>query len=290
MGRKATLVGDRETVWPRLRPARAVRAAAPYLSALLLMLVLVVISNAAALAAGPDFPALSGRVVDGAGILSAADEAEITETLAKVEGRSTDQIVVVTVPSLQGYAIDDYGYQLGRHWGIGQAGKDNGVLLIVAPNERKVRIEVGYGLEGVLPDALAGLIIERRILPAFKRGDLPAGIKAGIADIRDSLLGDGAEVAARSKKPKNDIEPWLPFIFLAFWIVPFIYFVSSLNRDRRVSGRVPGGVVIVPGSFGGAHDHWAGDGGFHGRSRGGFGGGFSGGGGSFGGGGASGSW
>lgn len=241
------------------------------------------------LAAAPDFPELTGRVVDAANILSPSDEAELTQELAAVEGRSTDQIVVVTVPSLQGYSIDDYGIRLGRHWGIGQAGKDNGVLLIVAPVERRVRIEVGYGLEGVMPDALAGLIIQRRILPLFKRGDLVGGIKAGVRDIRDVLLGDAELVKARSQKPQNSVEPWLPFIFLAFWIVPFVYFISSLNRDRRVSGRVPGGVIILPTDFGSAQNQWHGPGGFS-RTSGGFGGGFSGGGGSFGGGGASGGW
>jgi uncharacterized protein len=235
------------------------------------------------------FPALTGRVVDAANILSPQDEGELTEILQKLEGRSTDQIVVVTVPSLNGMSIDDYGNRLGRHWGIGQAGKDNGVLLIVAPQQRRVRIEVGYGLEGILPDALAGLIVQRRILPFFKRGDLVGGIKAGVNDIRDTLLGDAEEVKLRSRQTENSIEPWLPFIFLAFWIVPFVYFISSLNRDRRVSGRVPGGVVILPTDFGAAHDQWRGPGGFS-RNSGGFGGGFSGGGGSFGGGGASGGW
>lgn len=270
--------------------SRRVRAEARPFFLLHMILLLILLLPGGELRAEPVFPALTGRVVDAANVLSAADEAEIAASLQAVEGRSTDQIVVVTVPSLQGYAIDDYGTRLGRHWGIGQKGKDNGVLLIVAPNERRVRIEVGYGLEGVLPDGLAGLIIQRRILPLFKKGDLVGGIKAGVADIKDALLGDAEAVKARSKKPeKEDIEAWLPLIFLAFWLVPFVYFISSLNRDRRVSGRVPGGVVIIPTSFGTAHDHWQGPGGFS-RNSGGFGGGFSGGGGSFGGGGASGSW
>lgn len=241
-------------------------------------------------AAGPDLPALSGRVVDAAGILSAAEETALIETLKEVEGQSTDQIVVATVPSLQGYPIEDYSIRLARAWQIGQAGKDNGVILLVAPKERRVRIEVGRGLEGLLPDALAGLIIERRILPFFKKGDFAGGIRAGVEDIRASLLGNKEEVAARARKPAQKIDSYLPFIFLAFWLVPFVYFISSLNRDRRVSGRVPGGVVIVPGGFGRVDDQWMGPGGFSRRSGGGFGGGFSGGGGGFGGGGASGSW
>lgn len=237
-------------------------------------------------AADLKFPSLSGRVVDQANIISAEDEVRLIKILTDVEAKSTDQIVVVTLSSLEGYPIEDYGYQLGRHWEIGQAGKDNGVLLIVAPNERKVRIEVGRGLEGNLPDSLAGLIIQRRILPHFKKGKLVAGIFAGIEDIRASLLGNGEEVALRARKPSAQIDPFLPFIFFAFWLVPFIYLISSLARDRQVSGRVPGGVVIVPESYGGTSSGWNGSGGFRRSGS----GGYSGGGGSFGGGGASGSW
>lgn len=237
-------------------------------------------------AASLKFPTLTGRVVDQAQIISAEDEARLSKILTDVEGQSTDQIVVVTLNSLQGTPIEDYGYQLGRHWGIGQAGKDNGVLLIIAPNERQVRIEVGRGLEGSLPDGLAGLIIQRRILPHFKKGNLIAGIFAGVEDIKASLLGQTEEVALRARKPKSKVDPLLPFIFFAFWLVPFIYLISSLARDRKIGGRMPGGVVIVPASHGGAIDGWSGPGGFHRRSS----GGFSGGGGSFGGGGASGSW
>lgn len=238
------------------------------------------------LAASLNFPTLTGRVVDQAQIISAEDEARLSKILSDVEGQSTDQVVVVTLNSLQGLPIADYGYQLGRHWGIGQAGKDNGVLLIIAPNERQVRIEVGHGLEGVLPDGLAGLIIQRRILPHFKKGKLIAGIFAGVEDIKASLLGQQEEVALRARKPKSKVDPLLPFIFFAFWLIPFVYLISSLARDRIIGGRMPGGVVIVPASHGGARDGWSGSGGFHRRSS----GGFSGGGGSFGGGGASGSW
>ncbi|RMF04505.1 MAG: TPM domain-containing protein, partial [Alphaproteobacteria bacterium] len=117
------------------------------------------------MAAQPQFPALTGRVVDEAGLLSREEADALARQLEALEERTSDQLVVVTLRSLQGFPIEDYGYKLGRHWGIGQAGKDNGVLLIVAPTERKVRIEVGRGLEGELPDALAKLIIENAILP-----------------------------------------------------------------------------------------------------------------------------
>ena len=111
--------------------------------------------------AAPSFPPLTGRVVDQANIIPAATRAELDGKLAALEARTTDQLVVVTLSSLQGYEIADYGYQLGRAWGIGQKGKNNGVLLIVAPKEHDVRIEVGYGLEGDLTDAVTKIIIDQ---------------------------------------------------------------------------------------------------------------------------------
>src|SRR5450631_2470267 len=136
------------------------------------------------------FPALSGRVVDEAGVLDAAARTALTGSLADFEQKTTDQLVVVTLKSLQGTSIEDYGYQLGRHWQIGQKDKDSGVLLIVAPNERKVRIEVGYGLEGTLTDAMTKVIIEAAILPRFKAGDFSGGIKRGVEEITGLLSGD----------------------------------------------------------------------------------------------------
>jgi uncharacterized protein len=200
----------------------------------------------------------------------------------------------VTLKSLQGYAIEDYGYRLGRAWGIGQSGTNNGVLLIVAPNERKVRIEVGRGLEPQLTDALTRLIIENAILPAFRRGSFADGIKAGVRDIKDVLLGDADEVkrrAASGKKRTVGIDPSSIILFL-FWaglaaFVLYAIFQQARQRRRLVGyggrsgyGREP---VAVPGGWGGS-GNWGGSGG--GDS----GGGFSGGGGDFGGGGSSGSW
>ena len=117
----------------------------------------------------------------------------LTASLAELEQKTTDQLVVVTLKSLQGTSIEDYGYQLGRHWQIGQKDKNNGVLLIVAPNERKVRIEVGYGLEGTLTDAVTRLIIENSITPRFKVSDYAGGIKRGVEDIIQVLSGDAQE-------------------------------------------------------------------------------------------------
>ena len=255
--------GSRENV------AFTYTAARTFFAALVLLLAIV----GAARAAEPTYPALTGRVVDDAGVLSAATKSGLTEMLAQHERTSGgQQVVVVTLKSLQGLPIEDFGYQLGRHWGIGQKDKNTGALLIVAPTERKVRIEVGYGLEGTLTDALSRTIIERDILPAFKRGDLNGGVLAGTAAVIRVLGGDAGAVAA----PPADTQ-WrsaLPLAPFAINLIFIVFFLMLLMRHRR-------GFMMGPfiGGFGG--------GGF---SGGGGGGGFSGGGGSFGGGGASGSW
>jgi uncharacterized protein len=224
-----------------------------------------------AVAAEPVFPALSGRVVDEAGLLSAADRERLTNQLASHERATGQQVVVVTLRSLQGYPIEDFGYRLGRAWGIGEKGKNTGALLIVAPSERAVRIEVGYGLEGLLTDALSRSIIERDILPAFRQGQFARGIIDGTSAMLVAL-GGSATAPSRGTSPvpaAND--DFAPLIFIA--IIAFIVIM------RFYYGR-GGGVWIVPG--GGAWRSGSG-GGFSG-------GGFSGGGGSFGGGGASGKW
>lgn len=223
----------------------------------------------AALQAAPAFPTLSGRVVDEAALMSRKQAHQLTQQLAAFEKRSGIQLVVVSVDNLDGETIEEYGYQLGRHWGIGQKGKNNGVLLLIAQDERKVRIEVGYGLEGALPDAIAANIIQTRILPAFKRGDMVAGVVAGSQGIMKALAGEYQPV----EQPKSDSDggPWLFILVVIAMIV--------LHNLRGGGG--PGGrrrAAYMAGGFGA--------GSFGGRS----GGGFSGGGGSFGGGGASGGW
>ena len=245
-------------------------------------------------AATPTFPVLSGRIVDEANILSAYDRAEIETTLKQLDAKATDQLVVVTVKSLQGYPIEDYGYQLGRFWKIGQAGTNNGALLIVAPNDRKVRIEVGRGLEPILTDTMTKIIIDNAILPGFRRGDFPAGIKAGVRDITATLLGDAEEVkrraqSIRKRDTSHDIEIG-PFTFFLFWVavIIFVMWVQSQQAKQlpasMQSQRRRGGIVVVPGG-------WGGSGGWSSGSSGGSSdGGFSGGGGDFGGGGSSGSW
>ena len=224
----------------------------------------------AALQAAPAFPTLSGRVVDEAALMSRKQAHQLTQQLAAFEKRSGIQLVVVSVDNLDGETIEEYGYQLGRHWGIGQKGKNNGVLLLIAQDERKVRIEVGYGLEGALPDAIAANIIQTRILPAFKRGDMVAGVVAGSQSIMKALAGEYQPV----EQPKSDSDggPWLFILVVIAMIV---------LHNLRGGGGGPGGrrrAAYMAGGFGA--------GSFGGRG----GGGFSGGGGSFGGGGASGGW
>jgi len=238
--------------------------------------------------AEPNFPILTSRITDQAGLLSADDYTAIQAELAALEQKSTDQVAVVTVKSLEGYPIEDYGYQLGRKWGIGQKGKDNGILLIVAPNERKVRIEVGRGLEPVMTDAMSNLIVQNAILPEFRRGDFSAGIRAGVRDIKDVLLGDAVEVEQRAKRQGESLDFW-SVVLIIFWIcvVLFVLFAvvqSIRNAPQAVSGQrrrgSSPGPIVIPGGWGGG---WSG-----GDSGGG--GGWSGGGGDFGGGGSSGSW
>jgi uncharacterized protein len=244
--------------------------------------------------AEPKFPPLTGRIVDDAQLLTPSDRAAIESDLKALEDKSSDQLVVYTTNSLQGYPIEDYGYQLGRAWGIGQKGTNNGVILIVAPQDRKIRIEVGRGLEPQMTDLLSKLIIQNRILPRFKRGEFSGGIKAGVEDIRDVLLGDADAVKERAaarpaQRNAADNEELITLIFIVA-IFLFVLWMQSQQGGPPLSGggytrrgSYGGGPIFIPGN-------WSG-GGFGGRGGGGNGGGWSGGGGGdFGGGGASGDW
>ncbi|MBW8754736.1 MAG: TPM domain-containing protein [Sphingomonadales bacterium] len=238
-------------------------------------------------AAAPTFPALTGRVVDGANIIPPDVEARLDQKLAALEAQSHRQLVVVTLPDLQGYEISDYGYQLGRAWGIGTKAKNDGALLIVAPKERKLRIEVGYGLEGVLTDGMSSLIINQAIVPRFKAGDMPGGIEAGTDAIIHQLTlppEEAQRLAAQAQQQQRQSDQGgggFPFFFIVlfglFFVLPIIRSIFGGRRGRRYSsgGFVP--VIWGSGSSSGSSG-WGG------------GGGFSGGGGSFGGGGSSGSW
>lgn len=251
---------------------------------------LIFVSSAPALAA-PTFPPLTGRVVDNAQLLSAEAEARLTGELADLEQKTGRQLVVVTLPTLQGYEIEDYGYQLLRTWGIGRKAENDGVILLVAPNEKSVRVEVGYGLEPVLTDALSSLIIQRALLPAFREGRFEAGIVAGTEGLVKQLsLPDSearalvAQAAAVGAKRPAASGPSLPLI-LAILVV-FIFLTGALRTfgARRTGAGLwwlLGAILSSSGRGGGGG--WSGGGG-------GGGGGFSGGGGSGGGGGASGRW
>jgi uncharacterized protein len=251
------------------------------LALLPLLRALLLVAVATAQAAELDFPPLTGRVNDRAGLLSERDQRELEAALARFERETTDQIVVVTVESLQGLPIEDYGYQLGRYWGIGQKGKDNGALLIVAPEEREVRIEVGYGLEGELTDAQSRTIIESRILPHFRDGDFAAGIRGGVAAMIETLGGSYDPALAPVQVGEREPAP-SPFpLVIALPIIVIIVLNLLFSQRRRERFRGYGPPIILPGDWGARNSGFGGGG----RS-----GGFSGGGGSFGGGGASGRW
>ncbi len=249
------------------------------------------------------FPKLTGRVVDQADLLNPAQEAELSTKLDLLEQRTGRQLVVATVKSLEGRTIEDYGYRLGRAWAIGDEQKDDGVILLVAPNERKVRIETGYGARVFLTDAVSSVIIRESILPRFKAGDIPGGILAGADQIITMMELPAAEAAKRAqeigaaetRREDRSINPF-PILFMVIIFFVIIGSIASRVGGRRYSGKRRGGLdagdvavilwgldALSRGSRGGGG--WGG-----GWGGGGGGGGFSGGGGSFGGGGASGGW
>jgi uncharacterized protein len=278
----------------------------------------------AAPAMAVDFPPLSGRVVDQADLLNPEQEQQLTQRLEALQRASSRQLVVATVPSLQDLPIEDYGYQLGRAWGLGQQSANNGIILLVAPTERKVRIEVGYGLEGIVTDALSNQIINRQILPHFRANDYAGGVMAGAEALIQQLQAppEAAEQAAvAAQQAENRAQPrgrhrnrgsaigpliiWgLVFLFIA---APALGAGLAGRRyrgrrgvsvwgpdDHRGSGLgwMLAGIALSNLNRGGGGSSWGGGGGssWGGGGGGGGGGGFSGGGGSFGGGGASGGW
>ncbi len=138
---------------------------------------------------GADIPYLTGRVNDNASILSEATRNSLSEKLKDHEVRTTNQVVILTVPSLEGESIEDYAYKVFNEWKLGQKDKDNGILIVVVPDERRMRIEVGYGLEGTLPDILAGRIIQNIMAPRFRDGDYDTGITEGVSAVITVLEG-----------------------------------------------------------------------------------------------------
>ncbi|PLX82412.1 MAG: hypothetical protein C0617_14635 [Desulfuromonas sp.] len=217
-----------------------------------------------------DIPKLSGYVNDNAGLLAPGTILKLERFLGGFERSDSTQIVVLTIASLEGEAVDAYALRVAESWGIGQKGKDNGALLLIAKEDRKMRIEVGYGLEGRLTDLLSGRIIDNEITPRFKAGDFDNGVVAGVAAMAEAVRGEyqGTGQSARKKKKRNPLGSLALLLFLG----PGLMFLTGGRSHHRRGG------FWIGGPFGG------------GFGGGGGGGGFGGGGGGFGGGGASGGW
>ncbi|OLY47116.1 TPM domain-containing protein [Bartonella apis] len=256
------------------------------------------LSNASS--GGLNFPELSNRIVDNAHLLSSETKTSLGTKLASLEQKTGDQIVVATLPSLYGYDIETYANGLFRHWALGQKQINNGVLLVVAPNEREVRIEVGYGLEAILTDALSSTVINAIIIPNFRNGNFDKGISEGVNAIEDILTGSKADFDSRIKayqqieqekieqQRKQDLIA-NAITFIVFFIFVVLPILASIFGTKVGPGRYRWlGIVFVLWFLGSGRG--GGFGGGFGGGSGGLGGGFGGGGGSSGGGGASGRW
>ena len=253
---------------------------------------MVLLCLVSGLACALDFPPLTGRVVDQAGVIPISTRETLETKLKDLEDKSGIQLAVATVKSLQGGDIETYANELFRTWKLGEAKKNNGVLLLVAPAERKVRIEVGYGLEGTLTDALSQVIIASAMVPRFKANDYPGGIERGVDGIISVLTTDAEEWHAKTRVRSEDQQSLFDALFpiLLFLVIVFIfrYMVGSARGTSGTLAQNRGRTIFIPygGPAWGGGTSWSG-----GSSWGGsLGGGFSGGGGSSGGGGASGSW
>jgi len=215
-----------------------------------------------------DIPRSEGYVTDRANLLSGSTVVRLDQALADFERSDSTQIAILTIPSLEGEVLEEYSLKVAEDWKIGQKGKDNGALLLIAKAEHKIRIEVGYGLEGRLTDLLAGRIIDNEITPRFKQGDFDGGIRAGVAAMMEAVRGEYQGTGRPATRHKRN--PWGTLLLLLFLGPGMMFLRSPRGRGRH------GGFWF--GGFGGG-----GGGGFGG-------GGFGGGGGGFGGGGSSGGW
>ncbi len=296
---------------PHRRLCRPGRARLVLLAALLGAALAAAAPRAAAL----EVPQLRGRVNDYAGMISASTEADLDGKLAALEASDSTQVVVLTIPSLEGEPLEEYSIRVAESWGIGQKQYDNGALLLVSRDDRKVRIEVGRGLEGVLTDLLAGRIVDYEIVPNFKEGRFDQGFEAGVDAIIAAVKGEykGTGKVASTPSGSGRGGRFVPF----FILLPLL---GMLGARRRLLSAIVGGVLlplvawfafplslilllamiplgffgglILPGMFlfSGAGRRYGGGGFYGGGFGGGGGGGFSGGGGGFSGGGASGGW
>ena len=233
-----------------------------------------------------EIPAMPANpVVDLAGIIDEAVETKINLYLRELERKTTAQMAILTVKSLEGQSIEDFSLTIAHDkWKLGQKGKDNGVLLVVAFNDKKYRIEVGYGLEGVLPDSLVGGIGRQYLVPYFRKGDYSSGIYGATLVIANKIAADaGVTITAMPavqitypvKKTKRAVGPFGKIISLVFFLIMLFLFIKNPRFFLT---------LLLLSSMGGRRSHWGGSGGGFG------GGGFGGGGGGFGGGGASGGW
>src|SRR5437764_3549985 len=222
---------------PRLRALRLLACAA------LLLFITAVASYVT------EFPALTGRVVDQANVIPAANRAALEAKLKDLEDKSGIQLVVATVGSLQGNDVESFANELFRHWKLGEAKKNNGVLLLVAPKERKVRIEVGYELEGTLTDALSNVIITGAIVPRFKANDYAGGIERGVDGILSVLTTDAAEWQPRPRIRNDDrqtlMEQLMPLILLGLLLLLLRWMMGhARGGSRGWAGR--GGPMFIP--------------------------------------------
>lgn len=255
-------------------------------------------------AAAQTFPQLTARVVDQANIIPDTEEAALNAQLEQLEAQTGHQLVVATVSDLEGRDVSDYGYRLGREWKIGDAEKDDGVIFLIAPNQRRMNISVGYGLEPVLTDAMSGRIIRDIVTPRFKANDYPGGIQAGVNAIAEQIQLTPEEAAARAAQAAAAERErakdgnfgglfFIGFIILIFFVIPWLTSRAHRGKKRRKKRGAWDVPIIVWGDSdwgggGGGGSSWGGGG--WGGGGGSSWGGFSGGGGSFGGGGASGGW
>ena len=252
---------------------------------------LIAVAHAATAFASDPLPQKPTRYVsDNAGILSPNTVTALNLRLEAFERETSNQVIVATFPKVpEGYVLEDFTQRTAEAWGIGQGKDDNGVALFVFPNDRRTRIEVGYGLEGALPDALAKRIIENEMLPAFRAGDFDSGIRRAVTAIMQASRGEYKGSGRTVADSEEDGELFWIIVFL-FLLMLGLMILANRGALRRGTYYGPRGrrVVWYPDIGGGWQGGGSRGGGFGGGSGGG--GGFSGGGGSFGGGGASGSW
>lgn len=232
-----------------------------------------------------NFPPLTGRVVDAANILTPDQTSALADRLKALEDKTGHQVVIATIPDLQGHEIEDYGYQLGRYWAIGGKKGNDGLIIIVAPATHKIRIEVGYGLEPIVTDAVASIVISQQMTPAFRRGQYVTGLNAAVTTLTELLQLPPDEAQARAKQMADTqakARSSAKWVRLIPWAIFLLFFVLPMFGRRRFGYGYGGlGYGIPFGGYGGGYSSGSSSGG--GDS-------FSGGGGSFGGGGASGSW